>query len=100
MLSFEWDERKRRLNVEKHGLDFPAVCPAFVDTARVEFEDGRQDYGERRRVLLCPIAGRLVHVTYTLRGERRRIISARPASRLERRLYAQVIEATDPGDSE
>ena len=73
---------------------------ADIANARVEFEDRRQDYGERRRVLLCPVAGRLIHVTYTLRGERRRIISARAASRLERRIYAQIIEASDPGDSE
>ena len=40
----------------------------------------RTDYGERRFVILYPLAGRLIHVTYTMRGRNRRIISARKAN--------------------
>lgn len=89
---FEWDEAKRRANLERHGVDFLDVLSVFVDPARVEVEDTRRDYGERRRVILCPIRGRPHHVTYTLRGAARRLISARKANAREQRNYERYRE--------
>jgi uncharacterized DUF497 family protein len=65
---FEWDERKRRWTLVERGIDFLDVLPVFEAPQRVEYEDVRTDYGERRFVILWPLAGRLVHVTYTMRG--------------------------------
>lgn len=84
---FEWDEPKRRRNLAQHGIDFLDVLAVFDAAQRVEVEDTRKDYGERRYVILCPLEGRLFHVTYTVRGSTRRIISARKANRRERRIY-------------
>jgi uncharacterized DUF497 family protein len=84
---FEWDERKRRRNLAERGIDFFDVLAVFDASQRVEFEDIREDYGERRYVILCPLDGRLFHVTYTVRGSNRRIISARKANRREQRIY-------------
>jgi len=86
-MRFEWDERKRRANLEKHGIAFEDLHPVFVDAERVEAIDRRRDYGEARAVILAPLRGRLLHITYTLRGEVRRIISARRANQREQRLY-------------
>jgi uncharacterized DUF497 family protein len=56
-----------------------------------EYEDKRKDYGEKRFVVIGPIEGRVFAVVYTWRNERRRIISARRASRRERRAYHRTI---------
>lgn len=50
-------------------------------------EDRRQDYGEERFILLGMVQERLLAVSYTMRGERVRIISARFAEPRERRRY-------------
>ena len=80
---FGWHERKRWRNVAERGIDFLGMPPAFDGPERVQFEDTRKDYGERRFVVLCPVRGRLFHVAYTMRGTNRRIISARKANKRE-----------------
>lgn len=86
---FEWDERKRRRNLADREIDFVDVVTVFDAAERIAFEDVRKDYGERRFVILCPIRGRLFHVTYTIRSSNRRIISARKANRREQRIYGR-----------
>ena len=90
---FEWDEAKRLVNIERHDVDFVDVLAVFGDPARVEVEDSRRPYGERRLVILCPIRGRLYHVTYTVRGLARRIISARKANDREQQSYERYRES-------
>ena len=46
--SFEWDERKDRLNREKHGVSFAAAQRAFFDPRRVIAEDLSHGTSERR----------------------------------------------------
>ena len=87
---FEWDEGKARLNLAKHGIAFEDVKPVFFAEEALIFEDDRRDYGEPRLILLGPLAGIIVHVTYTKRGEAVRIISARRANARERRGYEQI----------
>ena len=91
-MQLEWDEAKRRANLIKHKVDFAGLASVFTDPKRVEVPDRRRDYGERRVVILCPVQGRLLHVTYTLRGSARRIISARKANRREQRFYEQAAD--------
>ena len=82
---FEWDKDKNATNRQKHGISFEDNLPIF-DLARTEglmIEDNRRDYGESRVVLLCPFRGKVYHVTFTRRGERVRLISARRANRTE-----------------
>jgi uncharacterized protein len=83
----EWHEDKRLWTLAVRGVDFDAVRVVFVDEQRLEWEDARRNYGERRWNILCPVNGRLMQVTYTLRGKCRRIISARRANAREQRLY-------------
>jgi uncharacterized DUF497 family protein len=90
---FEWDERKRR----ERGIDFLDVLSVFEAPQRIEFEDIRKDDGERRFVIRCPLAGRLIYVTYTMRGANRRIISARKANRREHRIYERNRDAQAGG---
>lgn len=86
-LEFEWDEDKAAANWLAHGLAFQEAIQAFSDPFAVEHIDEREDYGEERINLIGMCAGVLVHVTYTERGERIRIISARRAERHEQDDY-------------
>ena len=85
---FEWDEDKRLLNLEKHGLD-------FID-AQLLF-DGRKtitapsDYPvEARFFTIAIFNGKFHTVVWTWREETRRIISFRRARHGEERAYRQV----------
>ena len=86
-MEFEWDEAKNMANIRKHGIGF--------DTAKQIFEgmvatsgDHRRDYGEERRISIGRVEpGAVIVVAHTARGGRIRLISARPASRKERKTY-------------
>ena len=83
---FEWDENKRRANLEKHGIDFSAVYGFDWATASVE-QDLR--HNELRFVAYGYIGGRLHGLVYTDRGIKTRIISLRKADPGEVRRYEQ-----------
>ena len=86
-MQFEWDEAKRRRNFAKHGVDFPDVLPAFDGRSVLEGADTRQNYGEPRWIRLAEVERTVLHITYTRRGKVIRLISARRASRRERKAY-------------
>jgi uncharacterized protein len=86
-LEFEWDNDKARANRRRHGVAFHDAIKAFYDAFAVERVDTRRDYGEERFNLIGMCEGVLIQVTYTERGERIRIISARRAERHEQDDY-------------
>jgi len=85
--SFEWNAEKALANWRKHRVTFEQAVKAFHDHLAVEQFDEREDYGEERINLIGMCEGVLLHVTYTERGERIRLISARKAERHERAYY-------------
>ena len=87
---FEWDEAKSARNLRDRGFDFEFVTAVFRGPV-VEEEDQLQDYGERRFTVTGQIEGRFFTLVYTWRGECRRIISARVASRRERDDYRKAV---------
>jgi len=89
-MSYEWDERKRRANVKKQGIDFIDV-PEVFDGDVVIIPDERFDYGEPRFIALGILRRLVVVVAYTERGENIRIISARKATKNEQIYYFQEI---------
>ena len=84
---YEWDEEKRLSNIAKHEIDFTAMYD-FEWAAVHEKESNR--YGEERIAATSYIGDRLYRVIYTMRGDRKRIISLRKASRREEREYAEA----------
>jgi uncharacterized protein len=82
---FERDEDKNRRNLAKHGIAFKDVLAVFPGRKTLSLEDRRRDYGELGCVVLCPLGDVLVHVTYAVRGGSIRLMSARRASRREKR---------------
>ncbi|WP_240756684.1 BrnT family toxin [Roseicella aquatilis] len=75
---FEWDEKKRHKNVEKHGFDFILSYELFYnDYVRKRAHDGED--GEERWMATGFIRGRYATAIYTMRGETIRMISLRSA---------------------
>lgn len=88
-MEFEWDEQKERGNIAKHRLNFHIASRVFLDPFVIDFEDDR-DYHEMRWNAVGMVDGRLLVVTYTMRAEKHRIISARGAEPYERRKYHKL----------
>ena len=85
---FEWDENKRKLNLEKHGFDFRDAYLVFEDKDKCDIIDNRKDYGETRIVTIGMYLGELLtSVCYTDRKGKIRVISFRYASKKEREIY-------------
>ena len=86
---FEWDEAKRDANLVKHGVDFVDALEVFADPRRIERIDKRREYREERHQVVGRVGEQVLFVVYTRRGEARRVISARRASKDERRTYLE-----------
>ena len=85
---FEWDEAKAEYNLAKHGVSFKEAETAFADELPLILPDEIHSWDEYREVMVAQSApGRLLAIAYTMRGERRRIISARAADAGEARRY-------------
>ena len=88
-MRFEWDPEKARRNIARHGVSFEEAATAFGDPLSLTTYDPDHSEDEDRFLLLgATHAGRLVVVSHTHRNEKIRLISARFASRGERRTYA------------
>ncbi len=84
---FEWHTDKARINRQKHGVDFVAACEVFFDPFLMVLEDDTVHDEQRGALIGLTEQWRLLYVVYTLRGDTLRIISARPATIAERKLY-------------
>jgi len=85
---FEWDKGKNRLNKKKHGFSFDEILEVFDDPAFLEGYDYDHSKNEDRYYGIGCLNGILyVIVFYTLRLERKRIISARMADKDEQEHY-------------
>jgi uncharacterized DUF497 family protein len=83
---------KDAANVTKHGVGFVEATTAFGDPLGTIIVDTRHSFGEERLVLLGQsVRGRLLAVMFTERGDALRLISARPATRRERRHHEEGI---------
>jgi len=83
------DKAKTAANIAKHGIDFEDAIRIF-DGPVLQKADARKDYGEIRIIAFGVAHQRELAVVYTLRGQRRRIISARRAHRSERKAYSEA----------
>src|SRR5262245_45395096 len=82
----EWDAGKAASNLRKHGVDFADAETALRDEMAMTMPDGDPD-GERFVTLGMDALGRLLVVVYEWRNDDARLISARKATRAERRQY-------------
>lgn len=94
-MEFEYDEDKNQANIAKHGLELMFGARPLADPDRVEISDERQDYGEKRHIVIgaapCySICGKIYVVVYTIRDSAIRLISVRKANAREQDRYFQT----------
>lgn len=86
-MTYQWDPGKAASNLQKHGVDFADAVGVFEDERGLTIKE-QHAAGEQRLVALgTDFLGRILVVVYTNRGDDIRLISARPATRRERRAY-------------
>ena len=88
---FEWDEAKSQRNLNERGFGFEYAARVFLSLT-LERPDNRREYGEVRIQAIGRVIDDILFVVYTDRGDARHIISARLASRKERRLWQSFAE--------
>ena len=89
-LLFEWDEDKAESNRRKHKVTFDEAQTVFLDEFSITVPDAEHSRTEARfRIVGMSDMKRLLVVSFTERGERMRLISARKARRSEIREYEQ-----------
>ncbi|MGB5602679.1 MAG: BrnT family toxin [Gammaproteobacteria bacterium] len=91
MIKFEWDAAKSAANVRKHGVSFEEAKSVFYDEFAIQFYDSENSELEEDRFLLLGQSSesRILLVCHCERDSDNtiRIISARKATRKERRFY-------------
>ena len=89
-MNFAWDTKKAVTNLRKHGITFEEAATVFRDSLSVTGVDPDHSMGERRFISFgISNAARLIAVAHTDEGSLIRIISARLATRQERKIYEE-----------
>lgn len=90
---FEWDENEAALNLGKHGVSFDEASTVFDDPLANIFDDEVHSFNEKREIIIGQsINNRLLLVCFIQRpGEIIRIISAREATKRERKDYEENV---------
>jgi uncharacterized DUF497 family protein len=89
-VSFQWDENKAKINLGKHGVSFEEATTVFGDPLSLTIPDPAHSQVENRLIVLGKShQQKLLVVVHTERGDSIRIISARRASRRERKCYEE-----------
>jgi len=86
-IAFEWDSHKAAINVRKHEIPLEEGCEVFFDPFLHYLEDEIVDGELRETIIGMTENWRLLYVVYVLREDMIRIISARKATKSERRWY-------------
>jgi uncharacterized protein len=89
-MQFDWDPKKAASNEAKHGVSFEEAATVFGDPLSDTYNDPDHSWQERRFIIIGTSAqGRLLFVAHTDDGEIVRLISAREATRKERKFYEE-----------
>jgi len=89
---YEWDPKKAKANLRTHGVSFDEAAGVFLDPLAVTFPDPDHSGEEFREITIGRSASqRVVFLSHTRRGDRTRLISARKATRRERKQYEESI---------
>lgn len=85
---FQWDFGNAVKSMVKHGVSVTESEQVFKNKPLMITDDENHSFSEHRGHALGKTdVGQLLHVSFTIRENRIRIISARPMSRLERKIY-------------
>lgn len=91
-LEFEWDRNKAEANQALHGISFEEALTVFRDPLSRIFDDEEHSEDEPREIIVgYSLRERLILVCFTVRGAKIRILSARKATRHERKDYEENV---------
>jgi uncharacterized DUF497 family protein len=85
----QWDPEKAASNLGKHGIDFADAVGLFEDEWALTIQEEYVEDEQRFATLGVDFLERVLVVVYTYRGGIIRLMSARRATRRERRAYEQ-----------
>ena len=89
-MNFEWDDAKAAANCRKHKVTFEEASTIFQDDLSLTGRDPDHSLGEHRFITFgLSAANRILAVSHAERGDVIRIISARFAARMERKMYEE-----------
>jgi hypothetical protein len=89
---YEWNSGKAKINLKKHGVSFEEATTVFLDPFALTFTDPDHSDEEAREITIGSAVGQqVVFVSHCARGDCTRIISARKATRNERKQYEEGI---------
>ncbi|HIG42323.1 MAG TPA: BrnT family toxin [Gammaproteobacteria bacterium] len=87
---FEWDRTKATANLKKHKVHFETACEAFFDPFVYLLDEEQNGEEQREKFIGMTLEWNVLCVVYTERqGDVFRIISARPATSIERGYYEE-----------
>jgi len=85
---FEWDDEKAKSNLKKHGVGFEEASTIFNDPKIATISDPDHSEDEERFISIGKsVIKKLLAVIHTYRKERIRLISARKATKAEKKNY-------------
>jgi uncharacterized DUF497 family protein len=85
---FEWDDEKAKSNLKKHRVSFDEAATIFNDPNIATISDPDHSVGEERFVSIgMSVVARLLTVIHTFRLAQIRLISARKATKTEKKKY-------------
>jgi uncharacterized protein len=87
-IEFEWSEEKYAVNIWKHNVKFEEAAEVFFDES-YQIGDASVDEEAREFIIGFSFNFNLLYTVFVERGERIRIISARPATKEEEKVYAK-----------
>ena len=90
LLGFEWDEANWRKSELKHGVAASEAQEALLGAPMCQVDTVHSGSEQRYVALGMTGEGRRLFVSFTIRGSRVRIISARPMSQRERTIHEQA----------
>ena len=85
-LIIEWDEDKNEIHKKKHGISFESAALVFADECCIELYDDEHSADEDRYIAIGVVED-VLFVVHAMRDENVRMISARLATKQERRFY-------------
>ena len=94
-ITFDWDEKKNRTNILKHGISFEEAKTVFYDNDAILFDDPDHSYGEERFLIIgVSLSDKICIVSHCYRFNDAviRIISARKATKNETMIYREGIQ--------
>ncbi|MBM3699647.1 MAG: BrnT family toxin [Actinobacteria bacterium] len=90
MLSFEWDPGKAKKNIKIHAVSFDEASTSFKDTLSLTIFDPLHSDEEDRFILIGnSCKNQLLVVVHTEKDDKIRIISARKATKNEKKQYEE-----------